>query len=639
MTTILLTFVLALAFSLVLTPFSGWVGVRFGGMDVPGERKVHTKATPRTGGLAIFLSVFLVTISGKLWKTDVTELFIFGQNHLFLISGAVIVFGIGFVDDFHRLNAGIKFLFQVLAASIAFYGGFRIAKVGIFESYTISIFFSYFLTVFWFVFIINAVNLVDGLDGLAGGIVVFACLIIMVLNVMRQEYLTGMLFAAIGGATLGFLRYNFNPASIFLGDGGSYFLGYSIAALSIMGSAKAQMGAVFLIPVLALGVPLFDAVLAPLRRFIRGKKMFSPDSGHIHHRLKEMGLSSERVVWLLYGITAVLGIIAVIIVNLRDERAGLFLVVLGIGAVLFVRKLGYFEYFAVDKVYGWIRDMADVSGLGHERRSFLNVQMDLSASKDLEGLWGNTVRGMEMLGFDLGEMVLRRTEDRGQRTEDRGQRTEDRGQRTEDRGQRTEDRGQRTEDRGQRTEDRGQRTEDRGQRTEDRGQRTEDRGQRMEDGGRRTDVRERRVKGRDPKTLGFPDRRKGSVDRRINQHAFSIDRNIATKGRTECQCEGQSAEGRAPSVQRVAQQDARNIANEYTWIRHGFDVDNKLCGECLLKIELPLLKEDGESLGTLWLVKDLEREPVTHYTLRRIEHLRRTLTSTIMKLQNPPHKK
>ena len=406
MTTILLAFVLALAFSLLLTPFSGWLGVRFGGMDVPGERKVHTKATPRTGGLAIFLSVFLVMILGKLWKTDVTELFIFGQNYLFLISGAVIVFGIGFVDDFHRLNAGIKFLFQVLAASIAFYGGFRIARVGIFESYTISIYFSYFLTVFWFVFIINAINLVDGLDGLAGGIVVFACLVIVVLNVTRQEYLTGMLFAAIGGATLGFLRYNFNPASIFLGDGGSYFLGYSIAALSIMSSAKAQMGAVFLIPILALGVPLFDAVLAPLRRFIRGKKMFSPDSGHIHHKLKEMGLSSQRVVWLLYGITACLGIIAIIIVNLRDERAGLFLIVLGVGAVIFVRKLGYFEYFAMDKVYGWMRDMADVSGLGHERRSFLNVQMDLSASKDLEGLWGITVRGMEMLGFDLGDMVL-----------------------------------------------------------------------------------------------------------------------------------------------------------------------------------------------------------------------------------------
>jgi len=153
----------------------------------------------------------------------------------------------------------------------------------------------------------------------------------VVLSVMRADYLSGIYFAALGGAVLGFLRYNFNPASIFLGDGGTYFLGYTVAALSIIGSVKSQVGALFLIPLIALGVPVFDTMLSPVRRWVKGKRIFQPDNGHIHHHLLNMGLSSRSVVLSLYGATVALCVLAILIVNLRNEMVGLILVILGIG--------------------------------------------------------------------------------------------------------------------------------------------------------------------------------------------------------------------------------------------------------------------------------------------------------------------
>ena len=562
MTTILITFLVALGLSLLLTPLAGKFGKRFGAVDVPNDRKIHATVMPRTGGLAIFVTFLVVLVIAKLWKTEITNLFILDQEILFFLCGALIAFGIGFVDDFHRINAGVKFLFHVAAASVAFFGGLKIGTIGIFGSSFVSGSFSYVLTVFWFVILINAINLVDGMDGLAGGIIVFACIVIVILNILRAEYFTAILFSALGGATLGFLRYNFNPATIFLGDGGSYFLGYAVAGLSIMSSAKTQIGAILLIPVLALGVPIFDAILAPVRRFVRGKKMFSPDNGHIHHRLMEMGLTTKRVVWTLYSISCALCIAAVIVVNLRDEKAGLFLVVLGVGAVFFVRKLRYFEYFGSDKIYGWLRDITDVAGLSRERRSFLNVQMDMSASKSLDGLWENTIRGVDMLQFDMVEMALPGTRDRGQRSEV-------------------------------------------------------------------IDPQIIPVRSSGPIPVPFSEAMGQAGQAQITQ--------IRKKGQKVFQ-EGIEAKGGCKGLDLaggdVGQGGERRSKNDWQrrWIRDGFDGEIDICRECMLKLELPLLKEDGHNLGTLWLAKDLKRDSISHYTLQRVEHLRRTLINTVEKL-------
>jgi len=201
----------------------------------------------------VFLS-FVATIAlTSLYETRITDLIVIDRRIAFSLYGALVVFGCGLWDDFRRLKAWIKLLFQILGATIAFAGGVSIGGIFIGGHGLQFGLLSYLITVFWFVLFINAVNLIDGLDGLAAGIVFFTCLLMVVLSVMRADYLSGIYFAALGGAVLGFLRYNFNPASIFLGDGGTYFLGYTVAALSIIGSVKSQVGALFLIPLIALG--------------------------------------------------------------------------------------------------------------------------------------------------------------------------------------------------------------------------------------------------------------------------------------------------------------------------------------------------------------------------------------------------
>ena len=571
MTTILAIFAISFALSLALTPLARWIGMRLGAVDVPNERKIHTQPMARTGGVAIFVSFVATLILVSLWKTDVSQKLGLDLKVVGFFVGAGIAFGIRLVDDFHRLRPWVKFLLQVAAASAAFAGGVKISVLGVIGVGFTSAAMQYLLTVFWFVLIINAMNLVDGMDGLATGIALFACIAIVVLSVLRADFYAAMFFAALAGATLGFLRYNFNPASIFLGDGGSYFLGYSIAGLSILAGAKMQMGATLLIPVLALGIPLLDTILAPIRRFVRGKKMFSPDQKHIHHRLREMGLTTQKAVMLLYGVSLVFCVSAVIVVNLRDEQAGLILILMGVGVFLAIRKLGYFDPFHLNKISGWVRDLTDETGLSHERRSFLNVQMEMGSSKDLEGLWKNTIQGVSMLDMDVAEMALEGPDVGGRRAEVGGHGRD------------------------------GLRDEG----TEGRREKTEAGGKGWTEG-----------------------RRDGETEGGAFGHSVALSLSHERRGSAE---RGERVEGTCPVCGKSHHTDVGWCS---TWVRDGFDLEQDICGEGLFKLELPLLREDGAMLGTLWLVKDLKREPVTHYTLRRIEHLRRTLISTLTKLQS-----
>lgn len=422
MTTLLFIFLLSLILSLTLTPLAGKIGSCFGAMDRPGERKVHNIPVPRSGGIAIFIALMISTIISSFLNTNVSNLLVMNERVLFMIAGGALVFSIGLIDDFRRLSPWIKLLFQIIGASLAFYGDLRIEGVNIFNTFITFGFLSYFFTVFWFVLFINAVNIVDGLDGLAGGIAVFASLVMVILAILADDLLTAIFFSALAGSVLGFLRYNFNPASIFLGDGGSYLLGYSIAAFSIIGNVKSQIGVALMMPLLALGIPLFDTLLSPIRRFVLGKKIFSPDAKHFHHRLLDMGLTTRRAVWLIYMITLFLSLAALVMVNVRDERAGLFLIVLSAGAFVFVRKLGYFEHIGSGEIYGWLKDITDVTGLTHARRSFLSLQFDINNSKTIEEMWQNIIRTLEMLEFDIGAFylnVIKKSQDKKKKIERR----------------------------------------------------------------------------------------------------------------------------------------------------------------------------------------------------------------------------
>ena len=405
MTTVIATFFVALLVSLGATPLARTLGKVVGAVDNPNARKVHKTTIPRSGGVAIFVAFIVTILLSRFLKTGVSDLLVWDTKMLGFMAGAVIMFAVGFLDDVYRLSARLKLLCQVLCATVAFGAGLHVDAYYFTTIPVHSAVISYFLTVFWFVLFINAINLIDGLDGLAGGITFFVCVMLAVLLVWQNHYLPAMLFATLGGAVLGFLRYNFNPASIFMGDGGSYFLGYAIAGLSMIGSAKTQTATVVLIPLLAMGIPVFDTVLSPIRRFLVGRKLFQPDKSHIHHKLLDMGFSTRKAVLLIYAISVALCLFAIAMVNFQDKRAGLFLIVVGIAAVLFTRKLGYFEYLASDKLFGWFRDITDVAGISHSRRSFLGLQIEISHARSAEEMWESVCHALEFLKFDRADLA------------------------------------------------------------------------------------------------------------------------------------------------------------------------------------------------------------------------------------------
>ncbi len=401
MTTIIAIFLIALLISFFGTPLAAKLGFFIGAVDHPNARKVHKKIISRCGGISIFVSfICALLLSKQLINTNIIDQIIWDTKFIAFIGGGTLIFIVGLLDDIYRLNAKIKLIFQIVCASIAFYGGLRIVSIHTITFTYQTLIISYFITVFWFVLLINAINLIDGLDGLAGGIVFLTSIILVFLLAWQKNYLHAVMFAALAGAVFGFLRYNFNPASIYMGDGGSYFLGYSIAGLSILGSAKMQMSAAILIPLLALGVPVFDTILSPIRRFIIGEKLFQPDKSHIHHKIIEKGFSTRKAVLLIYGISAALCIFALVVIQSQHRHSGYFLIAVAIAALVVTRKLGYFEYFAVDKIGGWLKDITDVTGISHARRSFLSLQIEISHSKTLEEMWANACRALILLNFD-----------------------------------------------------------------------------------------------------------------------------------------------------------------------------------------------------------------------------------------------
>ncbi len=410
MTTVFFVFVIAVIFSLVATPLVGKIGKRFGAVDIPGKRKVHFEPIPRTGGVAIFVSFLLAITAGvSFLETDVARLFVMDRQIITLLIGAVIVGGVGLFDDFHRLDYRIKFIFQGVGASVAFWGGSQITNFIFLDTPIEFGWFSYFVTVLWFLLFINAVNLIDGLDGLAAGVCFFTCCVIVIFSGMSDKLLVSSLFAALAGALLGFLRYNFNPASIFMGDGGSYFLGYAIAGLSIFGFHKSTVTATIMIPVLALGVPVFDTILSPIRRVMVGRNPFKPDNGHIHHMLIEKGLPIRKAVLVTYGITLVFCAFAILVVNVRNEFAGFFLIVLGIIMFLAVRKIGYLEYVSSEKILGWLKDITDTAGFSHERRTFLDLQINVSRAGSMGEMWKYIIQILVALEIDYCALYLNRS--------------------------------------------------------------------------------------------------------------------------------------------------------------------------------------------------------------------------------------
>ncbi|MBC2763908.1 MAG: undecaprenyl/decaprenyl-phosphate alpha-N-acetylglucosaminyl 1-phosphate transferase [ANME-2 cluster archaeon] len=486
---------------MALTPAVIRIAQKFNLVDRLSARKVHSIPVPRIGGVAIFLACFLGGASCFFYKTDITVTIFQDPRIIWLAFGSLVIFGLGLIDDIWRLGYMAKFSVQILAGIIAYSGGLRIELITFLPQHSLAqIGLSLPVTVFWVVLVINAINLIDGLDGLAAGVGFLVCLVLLILSILGGRYVPAAVLAALAGALLGFLVFNSNPASIFMGDGGSYFIGFMLASVSMMGSIKGQTAASILIPMIALGLPLMETVWSTIRRFIYGQKVFSPDRDHIHHRLIALGLSQKRAVLILYGITVLMGCVSIAMVYSHDNKTALLLLLFAAGTIIGIQKLGYLDFLRSDSFRYWLKDVSDEAGISWERRSFLNFQMAIQNSEDFENMWKNLSKAVKWLNLDLVELRIEN---------------------------------------------------------------------------------------------------KSRLDSQ-NAHFFWWNKE-----------RGDDSDD---------------------------DRDSFLKRKTLMKLELPLTpnvngpSNDNGTYGTLWLVKDLKRDPLSHYTMRRIEHLRRTVIKTIEKI-------
>lgn len=346
MKTYLAFFLASLVLVLLITPPIRNLGIRFGILDRPNLRKIHLSEIPRLGGLAVLISTVL-PFFGFLFYSNLLQEQIrnYWQPLLGLTLGALIVFTVGLIDDLIRLKPWTKLGIECLAGLIAILFGLRID----FFAQSIGIpgnlhYLSYPLTILWLVGVTNAVNLADGMDGLAAGIAAFAALILFFMTYDTAYTVVALLAIALAGATVGFLRYNFHPATIFLGDAGSLFLGFYLGGLSIWASEKSTITFALLIPGVALGLPLADMAYAVLRRWHRGVPIKQADREHIHHKLLDMGFAQRSTVLILYGVNILLVLLASLLLLTRNSLAAYILVLLGLALVIGSRLLGYFRF-------------------------------------------------------------------------------------------------------------------------------------------------------------------------------------------------------------------------------------------------------------------------------------------------------
>ena len=329
-------FIVSFAFTFATTPLVRRFAFKIGAIDIPKDnRRMHKKPTPRIGGLAIIFGFTVATLcfaqpSRQLYGT---------------LAGAAIIAVMGVIDDCKNLPAKLKFVIQIIAALVVVFAGD--IKIDVFTNpnflsdnpyWVLPEWLSVTLTVIWIVFITNAVNFIDGLDGLAAGVSAIMSISLVFISIRVGEYSIAILGIALMGSCFGFLPFNFNPAKIFMGDTGSTFLGFMLATLSIQGVFNSYAVISFAVPLLILGLPLFDALFAMIRRILRGQSPITADRGHLHHRLVDMGFSQKQTVFILYAISGVLGITAVLLAESGVLRALLLvicvLILLLIGSML-----------------------------------------------------------------------------------------------------------------------------------------------------------------------------------------------------------------------------------------------------------------------------------------------------------------
>lgn len=337
----LLVFVAALVLSVVLTPIVRRVALRTGFVAHPVARSMHSEPKPYLGGVAIYLAFAAAALGGRLISGVG-----FGDRGVIgiLVCGALVV-ALGAYDDRYDLRPRWKLLGSLAIAALMVWG-FDVYMPWIHNPFTdkyISLEWmgiGRILTVFWIISFMHGVNLIDGLDGLAAGISGIASLTLLFISLQLQQSPMVMLTAALAGAALGFLRYNFNPARIFMGDAGALFLGFALGSMGVHGVMKSTVAIGVLVPVLAVGVPILDTVVSIVRRLMSGRSLSEADKDHLHHRLLRMGLSHRATVLVLWGISAWLGISAVAVSEMGVVQALLIVALVASALIAGALSLG-----------------------------------------------------------------------------------------------------------------------------------------------------------------------------------------------------------------------------------------------------------------------------------------------------------
>jgi UDP-GlcNAc:undecaprenyl-phosphate/decaprenyl-phosphate GlcNAc-1-phosphate transferase len=347
-------FAASLLLSFVFTKYVRDLANARGWVSAPTlNRHLHVRALPRLGGVAIYLA-FLLSLAIALlasWMKPSLGFRPLPKTLYSILLPALVIFLLGVYDDIRPLNAYVKFTGQAIAGAMLFAFGLQILDLPVlFGHHHFPWYLSLPLTILWVLAITNAFNLIDGLDGLAAGSALFSTLVVFVASLFSNSALVSLMTLALAGSILGFLRYNFNPATIFLGDCGSLFIGFMLSALALRGAQKAPTTIAVAIPVVSFGFPILETALSILRRLIAGRPVFTGDREHIHHKLLQRGLSHRQVVVILYAVSAVFALLSLFLLWPTGSSLGLVLAVLGTGIWLGVQRLGYLEFGEIRRV-------------------------------------------------------------------------------------------------------------------------------------------------------------------------------------------------------------------------------------------------------------------------------------------------
>ena len=408
MNTFFALFLIATFASLAATPLVRRLCTRFNLLDVPVDgRRMHKVAIPRLGGVAIYAAVVIALSTLPLVDNLLTQSIRAHKHELLLtLIPATLVLLLGIYDDLRGTNATVKFIVLGLIATLFFAMGGRIEvlKIPMVGSVHLPSTLSFVITVVWLVGISNAFNLIDGMDGLASGAALFSSLVILVVSLAGENPLMIVVTLVLCGALVGFLRYNFNPASIFLGDSGALFAGFMLAALSVLGTQKATTAVAVITPILAFGLPVVDTGVTMARRLISGRPVFQGDSEHIHHMLLARGWSQRQAALVLYSVCAAFGLLATIFTKTSSPTTGLALFVVAVAVIIAV---GHLRYHEVEEIKAGVKRT-----VGDRRIKVANnirvrrTSLALSKASDLNELLGAVAQMLEFGEFAFANAQL-----------------------------------------------------------------------------------------------------------------------------------------------------------------------------------------------------------------------------------------